>query len=210
MTGTVITRDDAERVAEMIAAGLDQLIDAEFWKFPGDDLLGTARTIERLARRMYAAQVAVAGEIDLAHLAQVHGQTSTAVLLRNALGIGPGDAAARVRTARQVLPQDAISGGEIPPQLPELGHYLHTGNLGAEQTAIIVKTMSKIPTDVPVDVREDAEHTLVGHARTMDPVDLSRVAARLLVALDPDGDFEPKDPAERTELALGTRDVAPA
>src|SRR6478735_3172805 len=66
MTSTVITRDDAERVAEMIASGLDQLIDAEFWRFPGDDLLGTARTIERLARRMYAAQVAVAGEIDLA------------------------------------------------------------------------------------------------------------------------------------------------
>src|SRR6478735_4588181 len=115
MTGTVITRDDADRVAEVIAAGLDQLIDAEFWRFPGDDLLGTARTIERLARQMYAVQVAVAGEIDLARLAQTHGQTSTAVLLRNALGIGPGDAAVRVRTARQVLPQDAISGGEIPP-----------------------------------------------------------------------------------------------
>jgi hypothetical protein len=207
MAGTVITRDDAEGVAETIATGLDQLIDAAFWKFPGDDLLGTARTIEHLARRIYAAQVAVAGEIDLARLAQTHGQTSTAVLLRNALSIGPGDAAARVRTARQVLPQDAISGGEIPPQLPELGHHLHSGNLGSEQSAIIVKTMSKIPTDVPVDVREDAEHTLVGHARTMDPVDLSKVAARLLVTLDPDGDFEPTDPTDRTELAMGTRDV---
>ena len=138
----MITRDDAERVAETITAGLDQLIDAEFWKFPGDDLLATAHTIERLARRIYAAQVTVAGEINLARLAQTHGQTSTAVLLRNALTIGPGDAATRVRTARQILPQDAISGGEIPPPLPELGHHLHTGNLGAEQTAIIVTTMS--------------------------------------------------------------------
>ena len=207
MTSAVITRDDAERVACVIAAGLEQLADAEYWKFAGDDLLGTARSIEHLARRMYAVQVAVAGEIDLARLSQVHGQTSTAVLLRNALNIGPGDAAARVRTARQVLPQDAPSCGEIPPQLPELGDALHTGDLGPEHTGIVIRTMAKIPTSVPVEIRGDAERTLVGYARTMDPVDLNKVAAALLVKLDPDGDFEPKDPVDRCELALGTRDV---
>ena len=207
MAIAVTTLDDVTRVVEQVEAGLGQLLDAEYWKLHGDDLLAAARAVEHLARLTYAVQVAVAGEIDLARLAQVHGQTSTAVLLRNALNIGPGDAAARVRTARQVLPQDAISGGEIAPQLPELGRHLHTGNLGAEQAAIIVKTMGKIPTEVPVDVREDAERTLVGHARTMDPADLSKVAARLLVTLDPDGDFAPKNPADRTELALGTRDA---
>lgn len=207
MTTAVTTLDDVQHAAAAVAAGLDQLSNAEYWKFPGDDLLAAARAVERLARRIYAVQVAVVGEIDLARLAQTHGQTSTAVLLRNALSIGPGDAAIRVRTARQILPQNAISGGEIPPQLPELGHYLHTGNLGAEQSAIIVKTMSKIPTEVPADIRKDAEHTLIVHARTMDPVDLNKVAARLLLTLDPNGDFEPTDPADRTELALGTRDV---
>jgi hypothetical protein len=174
MTTAVTILDDVQGVAATVAAGLDQLLNAEYWKMPGDDLLHAARAVEHLARLTYAAQVAVAGEIDLARLAQTHGQTSTAVLLRNAPNIGPGDAATRVRTARQVLPQDAISGGEIPPQLPELGHHLHTGHLGAEQSTIIVKTMSKIPTEVPTDVRTDAEHTLVGHARTMDPVDLGR------------------------------------
>jgi hypothetical protein len=207
MSSTVATRADADRVASMVADGLSQLADAEYWKFPGDDLLDTTRGIERLARQVYAVQVAVAGEIDLARLAQTHGQPSTAALLRHALTIGPGDARGRVRTARQVLPQDAISGGEIPPQLPELGHALRDGDLGAEQTAIVVKTMSRIPTDIPAEIREQAETTLVDHARVMDPLHLGLVAEKLLTTLDPDGDFEPKDPANRAELAFGGRDA---
>ncbi|HEY7816169.1 MAG TPA: DUF222 domain-containing protein, partial [Nakamurella sp.] len=188
MSSTVTTRADADRVAEQVADGLTQLLDAEYWKFPGDDLLHTARGIERLARQVYAVQVAVAGEIDLARLAQTHGQSCTAALLRHALTIGPGDARGRVRTARQVLPQDAISGGEIPPQLPELGHALRDGDLGAEQTAIVVKTMSRIPTDIPAPIREQAETTLVDHARVMDPLHLGLVADKLITTLDPDGD----------------------
>ena len=207
MTSTVTCRADADRVASMVADGLSQLADAEYWKFPGDDLLDAARGIERLARQVYAVQVAVAGEIDLARLAQTHGQPSTAALLRHALTIGPGDARGRVRAARQVLPQDAISGGEIPPRLPELGRALRDGDLGGEQTAIVVKTMSRIPTDVPPEVREQAETTLVDHARVMDPLHLGLVAEKLITTLDPDGDFEPKDPADRAELAFGGRDA---
>ncbi|HEY5877787.1 MAG TPA: DUF222 domain-containing protein, partial [Nakamurella sp.] len=153
MTGTITTRADADSVASMVADGLAQLLDAEFWKFPGDDLLEAARTIEHLAHRMYAVQVAVAGEIDLARLAQTHGQPSTAALLRHALTIGPGDAKGRVRAARQVLPQDAISGGEIPPRLPLLGDALGAGQVGAEQASIVVKTMARIPAEVPAEIR---------------------------------------------------------
>ncbi len=207
MTGTVTTRADAESVAEQVRAGLTRLLDAEWWKFPGDDLLDTARTVEKLARLTYTIQVAVAGEIDLARLAQTHGQPCTAALLRNALSISPGDAKARVRAAQQILPQDAISGGEIPPRLPELGHALRDGALGAEQTSIVVKTMARIPADVAPPVREQAEHTLVDHARDMDPIHLGKVADKLLATLDPDGDFEPRDPTDRAELALGTRDA---
>ena len=207
MTGTVTTRADADRVAAMVADGLGQLVDAEYWKFPGDDLLDTARGVERLARLMYTVQVTIAGETDLARLAQTHGQPSTGALLRNVLGIGPGDARDRVRAARQILPQDAISGGEIPPQLPALGHAMRDGDLGAEQTGIVVKTMRRIPTDIPAEIREQAEATLVGHAAVMDPRHLSRVAEKLLSTLDPDGDFEPRDPADRAELTLGVRDA---
>ena len=61
MTGTVTCRADAYRVAEQVRAGLTELLDGEYWKFPGDDLLDTARTIEQISRLHYAVQVAVAG-----------------------------------------------------------------------------------------------------------------------------------------------------
>ena len=207
MSTAVTTPGDVQHVAEQVAAGLDQLLHAEYWKLPAADLLNAARTVEHLARLTYAVQVAVAGEVDLAHLAQTHGQPSTAALLRHALNIGPGDARSRVRAAQAVLPQDAISGGEIPPRLPALGHALRGGVLGAEQVTIVVKTMSRIPTDIPPDIREQAETTLVGHAQDMDPTHLGVVATRLIDALDPDGDFEPHDPADRAELSLGVRDA---
>jgi hypothetical protein len=41
----------------------------------------------------------------------------------------------------------------------------------------------------------------------MDPIHLSRVAEKLLDALDPDGDFEPTDPGDRADLTLGSRDA---
>ena len=85
MTTAVTTIDDVQHVAEQVAAGLDQLLHAEYWKLPGGDLLNAARSVEHLARLTYAVQVAVAGEIDLAHLAQTHGQPSTAALLLPAL-----------------------------------------------------------------------------------------------------------------------------
>ena len=207
MTMAVTTLDDVQDVAATVAAGLDQLLDAEYYKLPGGDLLTAARTVEHLARQVYAVQVAVAGEIDLAHLAHTHGQPSTAALLRHALSIGPGDARNRVRTAHTVLPQDAISGGEIPPTLPELGNALRAGAVGAEQACIVVKTMSRIPTDLEPGIRGDAETTLVGHAQHMDPIHLGRVAEKLLDTLDPDGDFEPRDPADHAELTLGPRDA---
>ena len=102
MSTAVTTPGDVQHVAEQVAAGLDQLLHAEYWKLPGGDLLDAARTVEHLARLTYAVQVAVAGEIDLAHLAQTHGQPSTAALLRHALNIGPGDARGRVRAAQAV------------------------------------------------------------------------------------------------------------
>ena len=36
---------------------------------------------------------------------------------------------------------------------------------------------------------------------------LGLVADKLLTTLDPDGNYEPRDPAARTELALGVRDA---
>jgi len=207
MTAAVTTLDDVQDVADQVCAGLDQLLNAEYWKLPGDDLLTAARAVEHLARLSHAVQVAVAGEIDLAHLAQTHGQPTTAALLRHALGIGPGDARSRVRAGQAVLPQDAISGGEIPPRLPELGDALRSGTVGAEQVSIVVKTLSRIPTDIAPDVREQAETTLVDHAKDMDPIHLGRVAEKLLDTLDPDGDFEPRNPADRAELVLGPRDA---
>ena len=67
--------------------------------------------------------------------------------------------------------------------------------------------MHRIPTDTPVQIREHAETTLVGHAQQMDPRHLSLVAEKLINTLDPDGDYDPRDPTDRTELALGGRDT---
>lgn len=119
MAGTAVTTlDDVHHVAEQVQTGLTQLLTAEYWKLPGPDLLDAARTVERLAHLTYAIQVTLAGEADLAHLAQSHGQPSTAALLRHALTISPGDARGRVRAAQAVLPRTPSAAAKSHPDTP--------------------------------------------------------------------------------------------
>src|SRR5664279_4903243 len=125
--------DHATAVVGSVCAGLDAVRGTAFWKIGDDDLLSLAESLERVGRLAYAAQVHLTGEIDTRRVFQDNGAVSTAALLRQRLCISPGDAAARVRAARAILPRELPSGGETPPELPELRDAVDAGAVGTEQ-----------------------------------------------------------------------------
>src|SRR6476659_9088545 len=138
----------AQAVAPGAGAALEELRDTAFWKIPDLDLLTLAQEFERLGRLTHAMQVHLTGEIDTRGIADKHGFTSTAALLRQSLTISAGDARARVNTARAVLPRESPTGMDPDPVLPLLGAALADGVIGLEQTRIIVATMKGLPAKV--------------------------------------------------------------
>ena len=195
----------AEAAAAGVGAALEALRDTAFWKIPDLDLLTLAQHFEHLGRLVHALQVHVAGEIDTRGLADRHGCTSTAALLRQSLIISAGDARGRVNTARMVLPRESPTGVELDPLLPVLGAALVDGVIGVEQTRTIVATMKGLPGKVDPETRELVQKTLVEHGITTEPKPFAEFARMIALTCDPDGTLDERNPSEKVELTLGTR-----
>jgi len=200
--------EHATAVAGSVCAGLDAVRGTAFWKIPDDDLLSLAETLERVGRLVYAAQVHLTGELDTRRVFQEHGAVSTAALLRQRLCISPGEAAGRVRAARAILPRDLPSGGETPPALPELRDAVDAGTVGAEQVRTVVATMAGLPAGVDPELRDMVRASLVDHAKVTEPVLFARFARQAAQACDPDGSLDEKDPVDKVELTVGSRNTA--
>ena len=101
------------------------------------------------------------------------------------LRISAGDAAARVNTARAILPRDLPTGGETPPELPELAAAVDAGAVGAEQTRTVVSTMRGLPAGVDPDTRDMARASLVANAQVTEPRVFAEFARQVADALRP-------------------------
>ncbi len=169
------------------------LRDGAFWKIGADDLLSLGQELEALSRTVFAVNVHLAGEIDTQQLAKQRSCPSTAALLRQALLISPAEAHGRMTAARQILPQEVLTGGDLPPALPALATAVDTGTVGSEHVKTIVATMRKLPAALPIPDRDLWEKFLVGKAAPLDPRQLEVVAAAVLEAADPDGTLDEGD-----------------
>jgi hypothetical protein len=159
----------AEAYSDAASAAVRMVIGADYLPFTEAELLRFAQTFETHARLVFTAQVRIAGEIDTRKMATAHGASSTAALLRQTLTISQPDARARVATAKATLPQPSISGGLIDPVLPVLGVAMAEGEIGIEQTRIIVATMDKLPAAVKPEMRENVQETLVENGIFTEP-----------------------------------------
>src|SRR6476659_6273813 len=131
--GTITDPEQASTVAASVCDALRTLAETEFATFDEPALLAFAATLERITRLTFAAQLQLTAEIDTRRIAAGHGYPNTTALLRGTLNISAHDASTRVNTARAVLPQPPLSGGQAPPVLPRLADALTGGTIGIEQ-----------------------------------------------------------------------------
>jgi hypothetical protein len=197
--------DSAQAEVAVACAALKTLQGMEFWKIPDLDLLALAQSIEGLARLGYAAQVRLAGEVDNRQTAASFGSASTVALLRETLTISAPDARARVNAAKMVLPQVQPSGAKTDPVLPELATALEEGLIGVEQTRTIVATIKGLPADVNPGMLEAAKVILVRTGTETEPKPFALFAKSVALSCDPDGKLNDKEPHDRVELTIGTR-----
>ncbi|MET0862898.1 MAG: DUF222 domain-containing protein, partial [Nakamurella sp.] len=180
----------AEADSAAARAALQSMINTEFLPFTEIELLSLARSFEGVARLAFAAQVRIAGIIDKRKIADEFGATSTSALLRQTLQISAPDARHRLNTAKAILPQHSISGGVIDPVLPLLGAAIGKARIGVEQTRTIVATMSKLPAEVPPELRHTVEELLVDEASRAEPKPFAHYARSLADYCDPDGTLD--------------------
>ena len=193
--------EQATGLLDSLLTGIDGVVDGTFWRVGGDQLLDLGRQIEVLARKVFAAQVRLAGEVDAQGLASTRSCASTRSLLRQALRISAADASLRVKTAQTTLPQDLPSGGETPPLYPHLGAAIDAGRVEAAHVRTVLATLGRLPQPV----RADAERVLAAHAAAFNPVDFDRVARHLELSANPDGHLADDTADTRMDFTIGRR-----
>jgi len=188
---------------------IDRLLECDFSGASSAELVDVLGTVERAVRRLPGVRAMLVAEVAARGLAAQRGCRSTAALLRQALRCSAGEAGSWLGLAMDLAPGRLVSSGEqLPAVLPTLAAAVAAGEVSAEQVRLIQHTMARIPAGVDAPTRAAAEEQLVAQARVLDPAQLSRVAARLLACLDPDGAFGSTDAARqaRRGLTIGKQD----
>jgi hypothetical protein len=107
----------ATQAVAAIGVGLDELADANVWSMPAGELARLLVSVERLARRLAAAQVMLLRQGEAALVAEHEGATSLPVWLRTVADVPIGATKARLRLGRALgshpATSDAFSAGDI-------------------------------------------------------------------------------------------------
>jgi len=104
------------------------------------------------------------------------------------LRLSPAEASRRVRAAAAVGTRVSMLGEELAPIRPQLAAAQRTGEVSAEQVAVVERALEAVdrPGLDPSEV-DQAERLLAGHARSFGPQELRRIATRIIDAVHPDG-----------------------
>ena len=98
--------------------------------------------------------------------------------------------------------------GKPPPELPELRAAVDAGAVGTEQIRTVVSTMRALPAGVNPEIRDMARASLAANAQVTEPVVFARFAQQVADRCDPDGTLDQRDPVDKVELTLGSRNTA--
>jgi hypothetical protein len=171
------------------------------------DTLGCLSRLERLRRRMPAAEHHLLAHAQTLTTPKAIGAKSWSDVLAIRLRISSTDATRRIKEAEDLGPRTALTGQPLPPRLPETAAAQARGDINAEHVAIIRKCLKKAAKFIDTAARAEIDHDLSRAAATNSPETL-RDAAKLLVYLfNQDGDLpDDEHRARRREVRLGPQD----
>ncbi|OYN81117.1 HNH endonuclease signature motif containing protein [Mycolicibacterium sphagni] len=124
-------------------------------------------------------------------------------VLADWLRITPAEAKRRARVTEPLAPRMSLTGEPMAPHQPGTAAAWRDGGLDREHVRVIQRFLAELPFDVPVPVREKAEGVLAEHALLLRPDQLGRLANRLALHINPDGEFSDQDRARKRSFVLG-------
>ncbi|OBA57432.1 hypothetical protein A5647_23265 [Mycobacterium sp. 1100029.7] len=167
---------------------------------------GLLEILEHQSRRLRVPGHQLINQIDhQATPVEMGGKLAHA--LADRLHISRADSARRVAEASDLGPRQALTGEPLPPRLPATAAAQCDGAIGAGHVAVIRRFLEQLPHWVDVETQALAEKQLADHATQLRPEQVRKLADRLGLYLNPDGNFTDLDRARRRALTVGTQDI---
>ena len=115
------------------------------------------------------------------------GARNTATVLVQTLRLSPGEAASRVRAAKELGPRVDFTGGAMPPLYPGVAAAQAAGDISVAHARAITSTVDKVPAAANAEHGDGLERFLVDLAQQQSPDQVARAGVHALAVLDPDG-----------------------
>lgn len=170
-------------------------------------VMSHAREVMVAARRAEHAVLVELSRLEAAGMVEACGYTSVERWVQDLWRVDRGEARRLVRQSRALCAAPSPTGAAVEPRLAATAPVAAAGSLDRGHVRVIdeaVRYLEKVDGIDPSALGE-AEQFLAGHAVSLTPRGLARVAAQLIAALDPDG-VAPEEEGEPTdELRVGRR-----
>ncbi|MFV0533114.1 MAG: DUF222 domain-containing protein [Cumulibacter sp.] len=197
-----------------LSNGLNALIDigerGDFATLGPECLLAVAREFEAHRARSVLFDCRVIEAAATEGLAEYVGQkrASIARVLAAELKVSFREASARARRAKQLLPRNGFSEGEMPPALPALADAARDGTVTLDhidEIGAAIRRLETIP-DIDPSLRGQAEQILIAQSASLGPTDVRKVGEGIDQILVPDGQGpDPELAGARRGLRVGAR-----
>jgi hypothetical protein len=168
-------------------AVLDDLLSLDLSGLDDGAMLDYWRDLERLRRRIPAAEHGLVREAEARGLPDRLEVRSVTALLRGLLRLDPGEAAGRVRAAEAAGPRRALTGEPVPAICPAVAGAQAGGEISERHARTIVQVLDRLPDAVQAEHGRQIETDLVGYGAQFDPHILAKLGERILAHHDPDG-----------------------
>ena len=171
------------------------------------DALDRARTrLVALRAEQYRLLEDIA-ELERLGVARRTGDRATPRLLQDLSTLDLHEARRLTEESADLAPRSSLLGEPLPPRLPVTATVYASGEIGPAHVVIIRRTMAHLERLETVSVEDwsAAERLLADDATRLPPRLLARVAARLILQFDPDGEVPPEGEDCRDELHVVRR-----
>ena len=159
----------------LISAGLDGLADASLWSMSTVDVAQLVVAVERIGRRVAAAQVAVLAQADRCGVADQTGASSTAVWLHNVTDLPVGIGKARLALHRALAARPIVDAA------------FSCGDIGPDAATAVCAAIEGLPGGVPAALNTQIEQLLVEVARDEGSKAVLARSMEIANRFDPDG-----------------------
>ncbi|HWF41900.1 MAG TPA: DUF222 domain-containing protein [Acidothermaceae bacterium] len=179
----------ADAAVATISAGLDAFGEASLWSMSTAEVGQLAVAMERIARRVAAAQVSALAQAERSRIADQTGASSTAVWLHNATDVPVGAARARLALHHAL------------ERRPVVDAAFSAGDIGQDAATVVCSAIDMLPGGVPAALNTEIEQLLVDTARDEGTKAVVQRANEIANRFDPDG-FEQQEAMVRDRRFL--------